>query len=99
MAATASACEIRRAYRNLARVCHPDVVEDGEKDRSAAEFIRIHEAYLALSDAGKRASYDRDLLFRSLRGSNGGGLGGGGGSRSRFSGYVTRRNWETDQCW
>jgi molecular chaperone DnaJ len=48
---------IKRAYRQLARKYHPDVAED----KLAAEnrFKEINEAYEVLSDAQKRANYDR----------------------------------------
>jgi curved DNA-binding protein len=51
----ASADDIRRAYRNLARRLHPDVnKEPGAEDR----FKAISEAYEVLRDAEKRARYD-----------------------------------------
>ena len=48
---------IKRAYRQLARTYHPDVAAD----KAAAEnrFKEINEAYEVLSDAQKRANYDR----------------------------------------
>ncbi|HEX6988314.1 MAG TPA: molecular chaperone DnaJ [Bacillota bacterium] len=53
----ASAEEIRRAYRRLARRYHPDA---NPGDAQAAErFKEVKEAYDVLSDAGKRAAYDR----------------------------------------
>jgi curved DNA-binding protein len=52
----ASAEEIRRAYRRLARKNHPDVnKEPGAEDR----FKQISEAYEVLRDEDKRARYDR----------------------------------------
>ncbi len=54
---TASATEIRKAYRRLARKCHPDL---NPNDKAAeAKFKEIQEAYAVLSDAKKRAQYDR----------------------------------------
>jgi curved DNA-binding protein len=52
----ASADDIRRAYRKLARKYHPDVnKEPGAEDR----FKQISEAYEVLRDEDKRAHYDR----------------------------------------
>ena len=49
--------EIRRAYRRLARQHHPDVNPGDEA--SAERFKAINAAYEVLSDADKRAKYDR----------------------------------------
>ncbi|MCW3068783.1 MAG: chaperone DnaJ domain protein [Solirubrobacterales bacterium] len=52
----ASAEDIRRAYRKLAREYHPDVNKDpGAEDR----FKEISEAYEVLRDTEKRERYDR----------------------------------------
>lgn len=53
----ASASEIKKAYRKLARECHPDV-NNGD---AAAEqrFKEINEAYAVLSDESKRRTYDK----------------------------------------
>ena len=51
----ASADDIKRAYRRLARKYHPDVSK--EKD-AEARFKEIGEAYEVLRDPEKRAAYD-----------------------------------------
>src|SRR5256712_10518155 len=53
---SASAEEIRKAFRKLARKYHPDV---NPGDKSAEEkFKELNEAYEVLSDADKRKKYD-----------------------------------------
>lgn len=53
----ASADDIKKAYRRLARKHHPDV---NQGDKAAEErFKDINEAYEVLSDEEKRAKYDR----------------------------------------
>jgi len=53
----AKAADIKKAYRRLARKCHPDV---NPGDKSAEErFKRIQEAYDVLSDPKKRGVYDQ----------------------------------------
>ena len=53
----ASAADIKKAYRRLARKHHPDV---NPNDRSSEErFKRIQEAYDVLSDSKKRQVYDQ----------------------------------------
>ncbi len=47
---------IRRAYRKLARKYHPDLNSDGDAEE---RFKELGEAYEVLSDADKRARYDR----------------------------------------
>ena len=58
----ASADEIKKAYRKLARKYHPDI----NKDASAVDkFKEINAAYEVLSDAEKKAQYDQfgDQMF------------------------------------
>jgi len=68
--------EIKRAYRRLARQYHPDV---NPGDKAAEErFKEINEAYEVLSDAEKRARYDR-FGHAGLQGSGFGDFTGFGG--------------------
>jgi curved DNA-binding protein len=61
VAADASEDDIRKAFRKLARVHHPDVAKD--KKASEEKFKEINEAYEVLSDPQKRREYD-DLSAR-----------------------------------
>jgi len=54
---TASADDIKRAYRRLAIKYHPDK-NPGDKD-AEAKFKECAEAYEVLSDTEKRARYDQ----------------------------------------
>lgn len=59
VAKNASDDEIKKAYRKLAMKYHPDR-NQGDKAKEAEEkFKEIKEAYEILSDASKRAAYDR----------------------------------------
>jgi curved DNA-binding protein CbpA len=53
---SASAAEIKSAYRRLARERHPDL--NGGSENSAREFALISLAYRTLSDPQERAYYD-----------------------------------------
>ena len=53
---TASAEEIRKAYRTLARKWHPDVNKD---PKAEDKFKKINEAYEVLKDPEKRKRYDQ----------------------------------------
>ncbi len=56
----ASADELKKAYRKLAKQYHPDAQHTEEDKKNAeAKFKEINEAYSVLSDDTKRAQYDR----------------------------------------
>ena len=54
---TASAEEIKQAFRKLARKYHPDVNPNNKQ--AEARFKEINEAYEVLSDTDKRKKYDQ----------------------------------------
>ena len=68
---SASADDIKRAYRKLAGKYHPD---RNPGDKSAEEkFKEIGEAYEVLSDSDKRARYDQFGFNDPMAGMGGGG--------------------------
>ena len=83
---SASADEIKKAYRKAAMKYHPDR-NPGDKE-AEAKFKEAGEAYEVLSDDDKRSRYDQfghqgvDPNFNPGFGGFGGGFGGGG-----FSGF------------
>lgn len=97
----ASADEIKKAYRKLARKYHPDI----NKEESAVDkFKEINAAYEVLSDEQKKAQYDQygDSMFggqnfHDFASSQGGGVdldeilrqmfGGGGGFSGTQGGF------------
>ena len=77
---TATADEIKKAYRKKAIQYHPDK-NPGDKD-AEEKFKEAAEAYGVLSDPDKRAKYDQ-FGFEGLNGA--GGFGGGGFSGQGMS--------------
>ena len=71
---SASASELKNAFRSLARKYHPD---RSQEDNAEEMFKEIQEAYAVLSDDEKRAQYDR-FGHNSPGGSPFSGFGGGG---------------------
>ena len=79
----ASADEIKKAYRKLAHMHHPDKTGGDE-----AKFKEINEAYQVLSNKEKRAQYDQFGEAFSQGGGGGGGAGFGGFDFGRgFEGF------------
>ena len=56
VARTATADEIKKAYRRLARKFHPDVSKEKDAEK---KFKEVQEAYDVLKDEEKRRAYDR----------------------------------------
>lgn len=73
----ASADEIKKAYRKLARQYHPDRNPDDPK--AEEKFKEIQHAYDIVGDPDKRKEYDRGGLFGASNPFGGGGGGGGFG--------------------
>jgi DnaJ-class molecular chaperone len=65
VARDASAEEIKKAFRKLARECHPDVA--GDNAATTARFNKVREAYEELIDPTRRARYDRRNQPRAPR--------------------------------
>lgn len=58
---SASQDDIRKAYVLLAKKLHPDKNRSGT---AGGEFVAVHEAYLVLSNPGRRGEYDADGSVR-----------------------------------
>lgn len=71
---TASAEELKRAYRNLAKKYHPDI---NKAPDAADKFKEVQTAYDTLSDDGKRRQYDRFGPEGMQNGAGGTGFPGG----------------------
>ena len=56
---SASADEVKKAYRNLALKYHPDRVQPDKKKEAEERFKEISEAYEVLIDPQKKGTYDQ----------------------------------------
>jgi molecular chaperone DnaJ len=87
VARDAPEAELKKAYRRLAMKVHPD--RNPNDAESEGKFKEVKEAYEILSDADKRAAYDR-FGHAGVNGSQGmgGGFGGGADAFSDIFGDV-----------
>uniref|UniRef100_A0A131XB64 Putative molecular chaperone dnaj superfamily n=1 Tax=Hyalomma excavatum TaxID=257692 RepID=A0A131XB64_9ACAR len=54
----ASEAAIKKAYRRLSLLVHPDRADDGQKETATRKFQVLSKAHLVLADGDKRAAYD-----------------------------------------
>ncbi len=72
----ATAEEIKKAYKNLAKKYHPDVSKDSDAEK---KFKEVVEAYQVLSDPEKKQNYDNyGDAYKNFQGYNQQGFGHGG---------------------
>lgn len=62
---TATAIEIRRAYRELSKRYHPDTT-DLQSAIATAKFQQLNEAYATLSNPERRLTYDLKIGYSRL---------------------------------
>ncbi len=74
---SASADEMKKAYRKLAMKYHPD--QNADDKEAEKKFKELNEAYDVLKDPDKKAAYDRFGHSAFEGGMGGGGAGAGGG--------------------
>lgn len=69
---SASAIEIRRAYRELSKCYHPDTTELPVSE-ATAKFQQLNQAYATLSNPARRSDYDdrlRSELWKAIQAAN-----------------------------
>lgn len=76
--------DIREAYRDRVKRCHPDSSQTSE---TVPTFLDVQEAYDVLRDTGRRRDYDQHLESRGRRGTRP----FAEGYRAGFESYETAR--------
>jgi DnaJ-class molecular chaperone len=83
---SAGEAEIKKAFRKLAKVYHPD--RNGNDPKTKDKFAEINSAYEILGDADKRAQFDRGEIDADGKPRFQGGFGGAGTGRTEdFEGF------------
>lgn len=83
---SASKDEIKKAYRKLSKIYHPDINKEPDADE---KFKEVKDAYEVLSDDQKRSHYDQFGHTDPNQGFGGGGdFGGFGGFEDIFSTFF-----------
>ncbi len=80
LAKTASAAEIKSAYRKLAKKFHPD---QSKEPKAKEKFAEVSSAYEILGDEKKRGAFDRGEIDAEGKPRHQGFEGFGGGRRTR----------------
>ncbi|HUN94499.1 MAG TPA: molecular chaperone DnaJ [Burkholderiaceae bacterium] len=88
VAKNASEDDIKKAYRKLAMKYHPDRNQGDKAKESEERFKEVKEAYEILTDAQKRAAYDRFGHAGVDPNAGGGGFRGAGGGGEGMGGFA-----------
>ncbi|XP_044469569.1 chaperone protein dnaJ 20, chloroplastic-like [Mangifera indica] len=79
--------EIKKAYRRMALLYHPDVCPSLAKEESTERFVELQQAYKTLSDPVSRTMYDYKIVFDDS-------LGPLCGEERRRRGCFPKKVWE-----
>ena len=95
---SASAADIKSAYRKLAKKLHPDANKNDPK--AASRFSELNAAYEIVGDDDKRKAFDRGEIdaegkprFQGFEGFGGGRAAAGGGAVRRQEGVFETFTW------
>uniref|UniRef100_A0AC35FWD6 J domain-containing protein n=1 Tax=Panagrolaimus sp. PS1159 TaxID=55785 RepID=A0AC35FWD6_9BILA len=58
---------VKKAYKDLARKCHPDKAKPEDKEKAEETFHKLKKAYDFLSDQESKEKYDREGAAKLIR--------------------------------